>query len=308
MLALGLDVGGTNIRFGVFDGSYLIDSMRIEANFSQLCKNSSPEIGALEVVRILSSEIVNIVEKHTDIETVGIGFPGFIHPDSKKIIQSPNLPGLSYFDLRKELSAILDLPVTIENDANAAAYGEYCLAQKSAHNSLQSLIYLGLGTGVGSGLVLNGQPYTGQHGAAMEIGHMIVEPNGRQCGCGNKGCMEQYASATGVATTYFKATKKQLTAHQIAALANTGDKLAIQSYELAARVIGQCLANLLKVLDIRNVVIGGGMTAAWPLMQIAFKTQFEADLIPALRGDIQINISNAEDTAGMLGAAMLAIS
>ena len=120
--------------------------------------------------------------------------------------------------------------------------------------------------------------------------------------------MEQYASATGVATTYFKATKKQLTAYQIAALANTGDKLAIQSYELAARVIGQCLANLLKVLDIRNVVIGGGMTAAWPLMQIAFKIQFEADLIPALRGDIQINISNAEDTAGMLGAAMLAIS
>ncbi len=306
MLALGIDVGGTNIRFGVFDGDQLIDTTRIEANLSQACKDVSAESAALEVVRILSSEIVNIIEKHTDIETVGIGFPGFIHPDSKKIIQSPNLPGLSYFDLRKALSAILDLPVTIENDANAAAFGEYCLAQKSAHNSLDSLIYLGLGTGVGSGLVLNGKPYTGQHGAAMEIGHMIVEPNGRQCGCGNKGCMEQYASATGVAATYFKATKKQLTAHQIAALANSGDKLALQSYELAARVIGQCLANLLKVLDVRNVVIGGGMTAAWPLMQIAFKSQFEADLIPALRGDIQINISNAEDTAGMLGAAMLA--
>ena len=308
MLALGLDVGGTNIRFGVFDGSYLIDSMRIEANFSQLCKNSSPEIGALEVVRILSSEIVNIIEKHTDIETVGIGFPGFIHPDSKKIIQSPNLPGLSYFDLRKELSAILDLPVTIENDANAAAYGEYCLAQKSAHNSLQSLIYLGLGTGVGSGLVLNGQPYTGQHGAAMEIGHMIVEPNGRQCGCGNKGCLEQYASATGVVISYFQATKQLLTAQEIADLANKGDTFALQSYQLAARVLAQTLANLAKILDIKNIVIGGGMAGAWPLMQKTFKARFDADLIPALRGNIKITISNAEDVSGMLGAAMLAMN
>ena len=307
MLSLGVDVGGTNIRFGVFDGNKLIDSIRMEANLSQACKDVSAEIAAFEVVRILSSEIVNIIDKHTQIKAVGIGFPGFIHPESKKIIQSPNLPGLSYFDLRHALTTILDLPVTIENDANAAAFGEYCLANNRSQNSEQSLIYLGLGTGVGSGLVLNGKPYLSQHGAAMEIGHMIVEPNGRQCGCGNKGCMEQYASATGVAATYFIATNKQLTAHQIAALAKAGDQFALQSYELAAHVLGQTLANLLKVLDVRNIVIGGGMTSAWPLMQIAFKSRFEADLIPALRGNIQINVSSAQDTAGMLGAAMLAI-
>lgn len=308
MLALGIDVGGTNIRFGVFDGKQLIDITRLEANFSQTCKDISAESAALEVVRILSSEIVNIIEKQPDIEAVGIGFPGFIHPDSRKIIQSPNLPGLSYFDLRNALVDILDLPVIVENDANAAAYGEYCLANKSSQNAMQSLIYLGLGTGVGSGFVLNGRPYTGQHGVAMEVGHMIVEPDGRQCGCGNKGCMEQYASATGVSASYFKATKQQLSAHQIAVLAQAGDKFALQSYDLAARVLGQTLANLLKVLDVNNVVIGGGMTAAWSLMEKTFKMRFEADLIPALRGDVQIKISTAEDTAGMLGAAMLAIS
>lgn len=308
MLALGIDVGGTNIRFGVFDGKQLIDITRLEANFSQTCKDISAESAALEVVRILSSEIVNIIEKQPDIEAVGIGFPGFIHPDSRKIIQSPNLPGLSYFDLRNALADILDLPVIVENDANAAAYGEYCLANKSSQNAMQSLIYLGLGTGVGSGFVLNGRPYTGQHGVAMEVGHMIVEPDGRQCGCGNKGCMEQYASATGVSASYFKATKQQLSAHQIAVLAQAGDKFALQSYDLAARVLGQTLANLLKVLDVNNVVIGGGMTAAWSLMEKTFKMRFEADLIPALRGDVQIKISTAEDTAGMLGAAMLAIS
>ena len=308
MLALGIDVGGTNIRFGVFVGNQLIDTTRIEANLSQHCNHISSESAALEIVRILSSEIVNIIEKHPDIQAVGIGFPGFIHPDSKKIIQSPNLPGLSYFDLRGELMRILDLPVTIENDANAAAYGEYCLVDQSANKTMQSLIYLGLGTGVGSGLVLNGKPYTGQHGVAMEVGHMIVEPDGRPCGCGNKGCMEQYASATGVATSYFKATNKQLTAQEIADLANTGDQFAIQSYALAARVLGQSLANLLKVLDVKNVVIGGGMTGARLFMQKAFTQRFEADLIPALRGDIKVKISTAEDTAGMLGAAMLAMA
>ena len=304
MLAMGIDVGGTNIRFGVVDDGHLVDMTRLEANLSQHCQAISSESAALEVVRILSSEIVNIIEKYPDIQAIGIGFPGFIHPDTKKIIQSPNLPGLSYFDLRGELATILGLPVTIENDANAAAYGEYCLADKPEGG----LIYLGLGTGVGGGLIVDGKLYTGQHGFAMEIGHVIIESNGRQCGCGNKGCMEQYASASGVATSYYKATKQQLTAHKIAELAKSGDKAAIEAYEIAANALGQALASIAKVLDVKNVVIGGGMTAAWPLMQKTFKTRLDADLIPAFRGHIQVKISSAEDAAGMLGAAMLSTS
>lgn len=308
MLALGIDVGGTNIRFGVFDGHHLIDTTRLEANLSQICKDVSAESAALEVVRILSSGIVSTIEQHPTIQAIGIGFPGFIHPDSKNIIQSPNLPGLSYFDLRGELSTVLNLPVTIENDANAAAYGEYCLADKPEGG----LIYLGLGTGVGGGLVVNGKLYTGQQGFAMEVGHMIVErptfeTSGRQCGCGNKGCMEQYASASGVAMSYFNATQQRLSAHQIAELADSGNKTAIEAYELAANALAQALASVAKVLDVKNVVIGGGMTAAWPLMQQVFKERLDTDLIPVLRGNIQVKISTAGDTAGMLGAAMLAL-
>jgi glucokinase len=301
MLALGIDVGGTNIRFGVFDGHQLVDISRLESNLSQVCKNVSAESAAFAVVHIISSEIVSIIEKHPDIQAVGIGFPGFIHPDSKSIIQSPNLPGLSYLDFRGELSAVINLPVTIENDANAAAYGEYCLADKPEGG----LIYLGLGTGVGGGLVVDGKLYTGQHGFAMEVGHIIIETGGRQCGCGNKGCMEQYASASGVAMSYFNATQQRLSAHQIAALADSGNKAAVEAYDLAANALAQALASIAKVLDVKNVVIGGGMTAAWPLMQQAFKTRLDTDLIPALRGDIQVKISTAGDTAGMLGAAML---
>ena len=301
MLALGIDVGGTNLRFGVFDGNQLIDTSRLEANLSQVCKDVTTENAALAVVRILSSGIVNVIEKYPDIQTVGIGFPGFIDPDSKKIIQSPNLPGLSHLDLCGELTAFLGLPVSIENDANAAAYGEYCLADKPEGG----LIYLGLGTGVGGGLIVDGKLYTGQQGFAMEVGHIIIEADGRPCGCGNKGCMEQYASASGVALSYFNKSQQQLSAHQIAELANDGDIAAIEAYAMAANALAQALASMGKVLDIRNVVIGGGMTAAWPLMQQIFKTRLDADLIPALRGGIQVKISTAEDTAGMLGAALL---
>ncbi len=305
-ITIGIDVGGTNIRFGIFNQTQLIEEVRLEANLSKLCDELLPEHASYEIVRILSSGIISIVEKGHTIQSVGIGFPGFIDPDSKRIIASPNLPGLSCFNLAGELSRILDLPFTLENDANAAAYGEYILAGKPQ----AGLIYIGLGTGVGGGLVLNDKIFTGQHGCAMEVGHIIIErptfeASGRQCGCGNKGCLEQYASASGIAISYFNATQKNLTAAQIAKLAGEGDKYAIAAYLLAANALAQALASITKVLDIKNVVIGGGVAGAWPLMKLAFMQRFEADLIPVLRSIIKIKLSNANDKAGILGAAML---
>ena len=305
-ITIGIDVGGTNIRFGIFNQTQLIEEVRLESNLSKLCGELLPEHASYEIVRILSSGIISIVEKGHTIQSVGIGFPGFIDPDSKKIIASPNLPGLSCFNLAGELSRILSLPFTLENDANAAAYGEYILAGKPQGG----LIYIGLGTGVGGGLVLNDKIFTGQHGCAMEVGHIIIErptfeASGRQCGCGNKGCLEQYASASGIAISYFNATQKNLTAAQIAKLAGEGDKYAIAAYLLAANALAQALASITKVLDIKNVVIGGGVAGAWPLMKLAFMQRFEADLIPILRSTIKIKLSNANDKAGMLGAAML---
>lgn len=302
-ITIGIDVGGTNIRFGVFNQAQLIDEVRLESNLSKLCGELLPEHASYEIVRILSSGIINIIENGHTIQSVGIGFPGFIEPDSKKIVSSPNLPGLSYFNLAGELSAILGLPFSLENDANAAAYGEFILAGKPAGG----LIYIGLGTGVGGGLVLDGKIFSGQQGCAMEVGHMIIEQNGRLCGCGNKGCMEQYASASGIAISYFNATNKQCTAAQIAEFAKAGDTDAIAAYTLAANALAQALASVVKVVDVKNVVIGGGVAGAWPLMKQAFMQRFEADLISVLRSTINIKISNANDKAGMLGAAMLSL-
>jgi glucokinase len=302
-LTLGIDVGGTNIRFGVFDDKKIVEITRLEANIGAVCRALTFETAPAEVVRILSVETLKLVKKYPAIQAVGIGFPGFIDPTTKKIMQSPNLPHLKDFDLGTLLSKAINLPVTLENDANAAAFGEYSLI----NNASESLIYIGLGTGVGGGLVLAGKLYAGQHGCAMEVGHIIVKSNGRPCGCGNLGCMETYASATGVSTTYFALTSQQKSAAEIAALADAGDDHALFAYQDAANALAQALASILKVIDVNNVVVGGGMSHAWHLMQKGFDDQLENDLIPVLRDKVTIKISTANDTAGMLGAAMLTL-
>jgi glucokinase len=167
------------------------------------------------------------------------------------------------------------------------------------------LLYVGLGTGVGAGLVVNGSVWAGQHGYALEAGHIIVVPDGRLCGCGNQGCVEQYASATGISRAYADLTGQTMTALDIARSAESGDRHAKAVYADAGSKLAQMLASVLKVIDIENVVIGGGVVAAWPLMQPTFTQRLEHDLIPVLRGKIKVHVSTTGDIAGMLGAALL---
>lgn len=303
-LAIGIDVGGTNLRVGVFDDLTLLEETRFQANFSSICQQTSPQAAWQNILECLKASIEAASQHYAYIHSIGIGFPGFIDPKTGNIAQSPNFPGLENVNLARDLSKILGKKVVVENDANAAAFGEFCLLKQKDKN-IDGLIYLGLGTGVGGGLVIAGKPLVGQHGCAMEAGHIIVEPNGRLCGCGNHGCLEQYASASGVAKTYLAATGQHFTAAQIAALADEGDTHAIDAYELAAEKLAQALASMLKVADVGQVVIGGGMASAWHLMQANFFTRLDQDLIPVLRGKISVNISRSGDVAGMLGAAKL---
>ncbi|MGQ0441822.1 MAG: ROK family protein [Methylophilaceae bacterium] len=305
---IGIDVGGTNLRLGVFNGLTLIEETRHQVDFSQLCKSNAPNEAWQKILHITTEAINTVLSKHADIQTIGIGFPGFIDPQTRTIAQSPNLPGLKNVNLEADLTRMLSKTdikkIIVENDANAAAYGEYCLLNKPE----TGLIYVGLGTGVGGGLVHAGKPFAGFHGCAMEVGHIIVEPNGRLCGCGNHGCMERYASASGVALSYTaqNSTGQKLEAQQIAALARAGDIEAQASYNNAGEALAMALAHVLKVVDVPNVVIGGGMSGAWDLMQSAFDARLDADLIPVLRGKIKVTISSSGDQAGMLGTALLA--
>lgn len=308
-LSMGIDVGGTNLRIGVFNGLQGIDETRFQADFSQICKENRPTEAWQKILSVIACAIQSVLAKYPEVQTIGIGFPGFIDPKTQIISQSPNLPYLENVNLSADLSAIIGKKVMLQNDANAAAYGEYCLAG----NPPEGLIYMSLGTGVGGGLInADGNLYVGQHGCAMEIGHIIIahsiyESSGRKCGCGNQGCLEQYASASGVSISYFNKTQQQLSAQKIADLANKGDINALQAYTQAGESLAIALAHILKVIDVPNVTIGGGMSPAWPLMQAAFDARLNVDLILVLRGKIQVNISKANDTAGMLGAAMLAL-
>ena len=300
--SIGIDVGGTNLRLGVFEDLTLLEETRHQADFSSICKNNDPKQAWQKILQVLAEVISMRLTEYVDIQTIGIGFPGFIDPKTQTLAQSPNLPGLKDVNLAADLSQMISRKVIVENDANAAAYGEYCLLDKPE----TGLIYFGLGTGVGGGLIHAGKVFAGFHGCAMEVGHIIVEPQGRLCGCGNQGCLEKYASASGVALSYFDATKQKLEAHQIAELAKKGDAEAEAAYKQAGEALATALAHVLKVIDVPNVVIGGGMSGAWDLMQNAFDARLEADLIPVLRGKIKVTISKSGDQAGMLGAALLA--
>ncbi|MEQ1601997.1 MAG: ROK family protein [Methylophilaceae bacterium] len=303
----GVDIGGTNLRVGVVQGLQLVYEKRTHADFATLCKTHAPTIAWQKIIEITSHALKEAILAYPQITAVGIGFPGFIDPANGLVAQSPNLPGLRDVDLAQDLSSAIGLPVIVENDALAAAYGEFRLNK----NEAESLIYLGLGTGVGGGLIHAGKPFSGQHGVAMEVGHIIIDPieknpQARLCGCGNYGCMEQYASASGVVVSYESASGKQASADAIANFAHAGDKHALQAYRLAGASLAQALAHILKVVDVPQVVIGGGMSQAWPLMQAAFEERLEADLIPVLRHKVSIKISDAGDQAGIIGAALLA--
>jgi len=300
---LGLDVGGTNLRLGVFSDLALVEETRFQANYSAICKQYPPAQAWQTILQVTADAIRPLLNKYPAIQSIGIGFPGFINPQTGILAQSPNLPGLRDVNLGHDLTDLLGITVRVENDANAAAYGEYGQLGQPAGG----LLYLGLGTGVGAGLVLNGKVWAGHHGYALEAGHIIVVPEGRLCGCGNQGCIEQYASATGISQAYADLTGHTLTAQAIAVAADQGDSHAQAVYADAGSKLAQMLASVLKVVDVENVLIGGGVVAAWSLMSAAFQQRLEHDLIPVLRGKIQVHITRSGDVAGMLGAALLAV-
>ncbi len=300
-LRIGVDVGGTNLRVAVVDGLKIVDEYRHAANFSEICHSNPSDVAWQHITEITAEALQEMLQRFPAVISVGIGFPGFIDPEQGTVLQSPNLPGLRNVDLAGDVSRLIKRRVIVENDALVAAYGEYKLHAQAA----DSLIYVGLGTGVGGGLVVDRQPFAGQHGFAMEIGHMIVEPGGRLCGCGNHGCMEQYASASGVSISYEASTGNKLDAFSVAGLAEAGDQAAIDAYHLAANTLAQALAHILKVLDIKQVVIGGGMSHAWPLMAAMFHQRLNQDLIPVLRDKVVVSISSSGDHAGVIGAAWL---
>ena len=302
-LLIGIDLGGTTLRVGLVRGRQVIKEYRVKADLCARCAQSAPKEALDSVISSLSEGITSIQQSFDEkIDAIGVSVPGYVEAQTGIILSSPNLPGLINADIAAPLSERFATDVWVENDALAATWGEYILHPERP----DSMIYIGLGTGIGGGLIIDCRPYRGTHGMAMEIGHLVVEPGGRPCGCGKHGCIEQYASATGISLSFAQHDGKQQDADKIACLAEAGDPYALACFKTAGLALGQAVTHLVKILDVTEIVMGGGVSRSWQKIERHFYGQLDSDLFEPLRSQVKIRLSEALDQAGMLGAALLA--
>ncbi len=303
-VVIGVDLGGTNLRSALLspDGD-LLDK------YAEATRASD---GWKKVVRRLVDNIKRQQEsaerKGLSVAAVGVGAPGIIQGDTGIVVKSPNFPDWNNLPLKSELESALDLPVTIENDANAAALGEQW---RGAGKGIGSMILLTLGTGVGGGIVLNNQIWQGADGMAGELGHMTIIPDGRLCGCGNTGCLEMYASARGIMESYRERKPQtpagEITSEYVYEAAGKGDLDALAVMHGMGRMLGIGIANLINIFNPEMIVIGGRVKDAWPLFIEATREEIRRRSFEVPAARTKIVPSMLGDDAGIMGAAAAAL-
>lgn len=309
-LACGIDVGGTKIAGAVVDvDGTILEEARVE----------SPAADVEAIEKAISGLVADLRTRHA-VEYVGVGAAGYVDAGRARVLFAPNLAWRD-LDLRSELEEHIDLPVVIENDANSAAWGEFAFG---AGADVDDLLMVTVGTGVGGGLVLNGELYRGAYGVAAEIGHLRVVPDGHLCGCGNRGCLEQYGSGSALvreARTAAAGSSPRaaslleraggdpagITGPLITAAAQEGDEFAVELLATLGRWLGAGIASLVAVLDPAAVVIGGGVSEAGDLLLDPMRTAFAANLsVHDYRPAAEIRTATLGNKAGVIGAADLA--
>lgn len=308
MNVLAADVGGTNIRVGVVDE---------EGNILARAEASTPSNGSPEMIASALADLSNrlIGENSVEVSTFGLAIPGVIDFSSGRVSRSPNLPQLNRIEFGRVVAEATGLSVVLENDATSAAIGEHWLG---AARGYSNAICITLGTGIGGGLIINGVPFAGADGTAGEVGHICVEPEGHPCGCGSRGCVEQYASATAVVRIANemldsgKASKLRgkdsFSARDIYESAVDGDELALTVFEIAGRYLGIACADLVNVLNPEVIVFTGGLSAAMNVMigPTVSEMKKRAYQQPAER--VKLLSGELGDDAGILGAAKQAFA
>jgi len=296
--SIGVDLGGTNLRAAAVDKKgKLIDKVSGSTNVSE---------GRDAVLNDMVEAIISLREKlkatHR-LAGVGIGVPGFIEMDKGLIIGSNNLPGFDGFPVRDEIEKKLGTPVILENDANAAAMGEKWMG---AGKSVDDLVLLTLGTGIGGGIIYNGHILHGFVGMAGELGHMTVVPNGNPCGCGNTGCLEKHASATAIsAMARLLALGHDLTSEDVYQLAIDGDEKAKTIFVAMGSALGTALATLINIFNFPLYLLSGGVLAGWDLFAPAMMTEIERRSFTFRNTKTRIERAALGNQAGLFGAAYL---
>jgi glucokinase len=247
------------------------------------------------------------------IAGIGVGCAGIINSREGLVLTSPNLPGWVRFPLGPLLATDLQLPIVVGNDVDCIGCGEYWLG---AGRDLGDFLGIALGTGVGGCLIIGGEPWTGVGGSAGEVGHMTIEPEGERCLCGNRGCLETLASASWLVRRARERLGRgspsrldaagELDARTIYRAAMDGDRLAGELFVQVGKGLAIAIANVIHLLGIRDVVIGGGLAQAWDAFIGPLREELTRRITMAPLAEVQIVRAQLGDDAGSLGAAYLA--
>jgi len=308
---IGVDVGGTKVLGGVVDESGTV---------VKTARRDTPREGGSALTQAIVDVAKELMAEFT-IDSVGVSAAGFVSSDRKTMLATPNIAGWNGVDLDYQLTSLIGLPVVIENDANAAAWGE---ARFGAGRGKRHMLMLTVGTGIGGGIVVNGELYRGAFGTAAEIGHIRVVPEGHLCGCGARGCFEQYGSGNALMRHAREAiaaspdiarnllsrgdgTLEGLTGKAITDAARDGDAVALAAFNTTAQWLGAGIASLAVVLDPECVVIGGGVIDAGEILLKPTREALERSMPFAGKHPYpEIIGAQLGNEAGLVGVADLA--
>ncbi|MEW5978707.1 MAG: ROK family protein [Acidobacteriota bacterium] len=305
---IGLDIGGAHIKGGVVATDGKIWAQRLQ-NVAQ------------ENLGTLTSQIIDLVnelqqaDSQLQIKGVGIGVPGMVSKRKSRVSISPSMPFLNGVELKTQLEKHLNLPVVLENDANVGAYGEMLMG---AARGVRDFIYVTIGTRVGAALVIDRRVYQGASGYAGELGHIGVDPEGKKCFCGGTGCLERYVSASSIAQRVEERitlnpssalniiTERPITAQDVSAAATLGDKMASVIICEVGRYLGMAIANLINLLNIEMVVLGGGVITAGEILLRPTIEEVRRRALSPPYDDCLILASTLGPASGVIGASLLA--
>ena len=295
-LYAGFDLGGTQLKYGLIDskGKILVQE-----------KTATPSTiqGLIQLLERIWDALKSRNKRR--VEAVGFGFPGIFSLEEQKILQSPNYPELDNFDLIPALSGFIEVPLWVNNDANMAAFGEYKLG---GGKGAQSLIFLTIGTGVGSGIILEGELWQGKCGFAGELGHLTVNPDGEICNCGSQGCLETEVSASKIVKNYaaLKRKEEKISAKEVYRRAKSNDEHAREAFALAGHFLGRGLGIAINLINPEKILLGGAVMAAGEFLLPAALDEVKKRSYKAALRCCSIEKATLGNRAGFLGAALWA--
>ena len=308
---IGIDIGGTTVKFGLISNDGEL--------FKKWSIPTKKENNGATIVNDIWNSLAQTIESFNinkdTIIGIGVGIPGYVDTGSGLVYEAINI-GWKNINIKQQLEELTGLPVFIENDANIAVLGENW---RGAGNKAKHVIAVTLGTGVGGGIIANGKILNGQNGMAGELGHILIEEDGALCNCGNRGCIETIASATGIVRqameeitvnpssplAAFFDEKKSISSEDVFELAARGDTLAEGIVERTATILGSTFANLGVILNPEKILIGGGVSEAGEPLLDKITASFRANALPRVIDACEIKLAQLGNDAGIIGAAYL---